>query len=452
MRLPTVDELIFALWRRRRASLSTFTIVLLIALGAAMLLQPRYSSQSLLLVGEPSQQTDVFALGQANEVMIRTYAEVLASGSVRAAVDGRLQNGEGQASKNGTVQVKPVPDSQLIAVVATADTPEGAQSLANSYSALAADEVRSRLRSEQGGFDIQQVVPASLNAQPVRPQRVVLIAGGAILGAALAVGVALLGERLDAGALTDESEDLGGIPLLARLDDWRPGSQGDRGSIAIQQIERALGRVLLAEPKPSALAVVPILGVDDGARLARRLGEAAAGLGFDALVVDADPYVPPGAPEAADEDVQILSRPRIRSSLKGSDSERVGAAPARPTLASIVSESSIHNVQEYRRSITSMLERAGAKFDLVLFAGPSLDRSALALVLMRAVRTVILVADESSPPRDVETSAIRLRLAGVAVAGVVVQRDATSRRRSLGRVVRALSRNSTLRGRGAHGR
>lgn len=332
---------------------------------------PDYEASALLLV-DPVSQDDEAVVGlpvlrDAGDPArtAETAAALTESRAAAAATAGRLGGGWTADEVLDSVDVEPADESNILVLTATADTPEGAAELANTFAdaairvrdrrlRMAVDAALARIRQAQQSGPAPAAPPEETNARVARLQDlrlsgdpsitvaeratppadasgvpwwlVVLLAllAGGVLGAL----AALIAERRSPRALTGEDElvSLVPSPVLARLpEDWHrfpadPGLQSAIPSeIAFRSLHVQLG--LLGGQRRSIMVSSP--GDGDGktnfvASLAVRL----AAEGQDVIVMDLNLH----APRLADL-LGVNSEPGLSATLEPGGSLASGLIP-----------------------------------------------------------------------------------------------------------------------------
>jgi tyrosine-protein kinase len=229
-------------------------IMLVITTGAALLYvttaQKTYEAEAQLLI-TPTPATDpvLASLGLLLETSdptrdVETATQLVKTPQVAALVKESLHSSETTQTLLTKISSDPVAQSNLIAITATANSPEEARDLANAFAQSTVDqrtasfqsEVNARLEQLQGspaaGKDIQELqalqgapdpnfrvsTRAETPTGPASPRPVLSIAAGIFAGLVLGIGGAFLSQTLDP-TLRREAQlrRLYRLPILARV-------------------------------------------------------------------------------------------------------------------------------------------------------------------------------------------------------------------------------------------
>lgn len=220
----TADELLRTLWRRKVTFLLAFTAVMA-AVAAATFLQPKtYASTAYILVGSNRTAASDYEATQTNQVVLKTYAELLQTRNVATEVARSLPFAASVDAVERAVSVAPIAQSQLVQITATAGDPTRAQILANTYAEVFVSRAASVSAGTGGSTTATLADRAAVDPRPVSPRPKVYLAIGVVLAGLLASAVALLRDRSDQRIQIEaDANELFGIPILARLPE-QPGS------------------------------------------------------------------------------------------------------------------------------------------------------------------------------------------------------------------------------------
>lgn len=467
MPLPALVQL-FAV-RQRRVVLAVFVAVLGTVAVVTALLPARYRAEASLVVGGERSVT-VGGSVQADEVLARTYAELLESADTKAAVRAALPFRVG-GSLGARTGVRVVPGTQLIEVTAEDGRPERAQALADAYvttfaqrqadaaaaqrdtqrrvleerigllagevarlkaggSAAALAQAETRLSAARAAYSAAQedvalrgadVAVASRAARPARPSAprpLLYLTMGVLLALGLAAAAALVADRFD-DRFRDEDElaAAAGAGVLARV----PRRGGDERAVR-EAYDVLCANLRAGDPSGERrlLLVTSAMASEGKSFTVMRLAEAFARRKISVLAIDADlrrPTLPAAPGIVAPKGVSSLLVEEARDPRElviSSASPGVALLPAGPRLphpAALLAT-------ERLRALTAALRRA---YDVVLVDSPPVPAGADTTALGAAVDGAILVADlDRARRRALLDTRAQLERAGVEVVGVVL--------------------------------
>ncbi len=409
------------LWRRRRtffaAAIATFA-----AAAALTFTLPRvYTSEAYLLVTPTQEAGSDFAATQLTQLLTKTYSELLQTDSVADAVDQRL----GIEDSGEAISVTAVPQSQLLSIEAEAASPEQARELAGAYATV----FTSRLRQLQGADGATGRVtiaePASTPTGATRPRPSLYLALGALLAALAGLGAALLRDRLDQRVMLDSAAtEVAGLPILGRLP---RGANRPDGAAALGEASRLLlANLAFANmgQRPRSVAVVSAGEGEGKSTCTLSVGRAAAELGTEVLIVEADLRRPglvdkvQAGRRAREGFATALMRPEMPLAdevvhVPGSTLDLLPSGPIPPNPAALLAGDRLANFDARTRTV----------YDLVVYDTPPFSAGADAALVSSVAEGVVLVVDATKTHRTPMLQAIeQLRRSRANVLGVVVNR------------------------------
>ena len=467
MSLPAVVA-IFAR-RQRRVAIAVFVAVLGTVALVTALLPERYRADATLVVGGDRSVT-VGGSVQADEVLARTYAELLDAADTKAAVRAALPF-RVVGSLGERIDVRVVTGTQLVRVTAEDGRPDRAQILADTYvttfarrqadtaaqvrgdqadaledriGTVAAEVARlkagvdpaalaqaeTRLQAARDAYSAAQedialrgadVAVASRAARPTSPSAprpLLYLAMGVLIALGLAATAALIADRFD-DRFRDEDEltAAAGAPVLARV----PRRGGDQRAVR-EAYDVLCSNLRAADPAGDRrlLLVTSAMAGEGKSFTVMRLAEAFARREISVLAIDGDlrrPTLPAAAGVQSPKGVSNLLVEEARDPrdlVIASASPGVALLPAGPRPphpAALLSTKRL-------RTLVMSLRRA---YDVVLVDSPPVPAGADTTALGGAVDGAILVADlDRARRRALRTTLAQLERAGVEVVGVVL--------------------------------
>jgi tyrosine-protein kinase len=403
------DSLFVILWRRRILLLVTFILALFaVGLGTAVL-PKSYESTSYIRVGASGGgDAGNYESTQVNQVLLRTYAELLQTRQVIEAAAADRNVGLSADEVAQRVSVSPVEQSQLITVHATGASPTAARVLATTYATVGIGQTSAKADAKGASAVVAQ--PGAEIAQPVWPRPTLNLLVGALLVAALAVGVALVVDRLDPRVGKVREGRLLGLPLLGRLTKAGGPERGWR---------EAASRLILTHDRvvPTSIAVVCVDSVERIADHCLLFARMVSEFGRPTVVVDADVA-------RQVRDVSRSGRPGLVEYLTGQRTDLLrllqpSTWPRLNTLpAGAVGEALPLLTSPAMANLDAELRGQGL---LAVYQVPPLSADASAVAAAGVADVVVLVVTEGRTHRAaVETAVADLARIGGRVAGVVM--------------------------------
>lgn len=314
------------------------------------------------------------------------------------------------------------------------------------------ETVLARLKETAAQEDLQRrgarlLSPAEPPAAPEPARRLLVLAGGLLLGLSLATGAVLLRARRGEGLReAAETEALTGLPLLGLLPRlpgrFRPGPDGlpaGPGAAALAEAARGLRTALLgpggapaaAERTARRVLVTSALPREGKSATALLLAAAAARAGLGSLLVDADLRRPALAgllgrdgAEAGGADLRAVlagtaaPEAAVRPGAAGAP-DLLPAGPARPAGRGGAAANPADLLAAPR--LEAALAALAAGRDLVVIDAPPVLAVADACILAPRVDAVLLAIRWDATPAPAVAEALRaLRAAGAPLAGCVL--------------------------------
>ncbi len=421
----SADQVLLILWKRKWTFLLTLVLVVAGSAAVTAYMSKRYEASSYLLVASVRTAASDFEATQTNQVLSKTYAELLQTRNTAEAVSERLRFAVGATDLQAVVEVQPITQSQLIRIRAEAGSAEQAQTIANTYAETFVDRVESLDPAGENSVRITLAEPAVLEPSAIRPRPKLYLALGIVLGCFAAAGASLLRNRLDQRVeITADAIDVVGIPVLGRI---------PRGARRDKEFHRHADafRLVLANltftnlgVRPRTIAVVSPSESDGKTTCALNIARSAAEIGTRVLLVDGDlrrgglttmlherfDGTEPGLSNL------LLSPSGISSALTAHGDASlavVSAGPTPPNPAALLGS----------RGLTEFEQAARDLFELVVFDTPPLLIGPDASLIATKTEGVVLIVDATRTRRTALTQAVdQLRRTQANILGVIVNR------------------------------
>jgi len=431
----TADQLLLTLWRRRATFFITFILVM-VAVAVVTYTRPKvYAATAYILVGSTKASGSDFEATQTNQVVLKTYSELLQTRSVSIEVAKALPFPMTPDGIEAAVSVAPISQSQLVQITAEAGEPGRAQTLANAYADVFVERAGTLSAGTGGTISSTVADRAARDDRPIQPRPKLYLAIGALLAALLAAGVAILRDRSDQHLDIDESAtDLYGLPILARLPEQSPSALRDlvrlRGAdtqhnLLNESFDLLLTNIVFASlgtTKTETIAVVSSGESEGKSTCCVGLARAAASHDLDVLLVDGD-----------------LRRRRLTSMLGLENKAQRGFAqvladgPASWSSAALGTEMSsslralpagkpVAQPAALLSASVPAFERWAAKaYSVVVFDTPPVNVGADASLIAAAVEEVLLVVNVRTAKRSaLEQTIEQLHRVQANIIGVVL--------------------------------
>ncbi|EEG77507.1 YveK family protein [Dethiobacter alkaliphilus] len=211
-----IREIVAIVSKRWKAILALFIFAVATSLVASLyFIQPVYESSATLLVGKPTEGTQVVIQDvQLNRQLVKTYEEIARSGVVASAVIQDLNLDMSVNQLRGMINVRQVSDTEIISISVSDNSPDRAAFLANSVANTFITKVGTIMNLDNVSI-IDEAEPSTSAVSP-RPNLNAAIAG--VLAIMLGVFMAFALEYMDNTIKTpkDVEQNLE-LPLLGTI-------------------------------------------------------------------------------------------------------------------------------------------------------------------------------------------------------------------------------------------
>jgi capsular exopolysaccharide synthesis family protein len=463
--------------RQRRVFLLVTVAVLVAATAVTLTLPKQYRGVSTLFVGENRPLSAGADAVQLDDVLARTYAELLTTVTLQGQVARRLP-GVNTAQLEQSVSVQAVPGTRLLQISALDTDPRTAQKIANTYAevfvstqrealsrsgqarldglsnrigALAQerDRLRGRPASETAGRRAQieneltalrqsftatqesstlqgsNVSVASVSTvpeSPAKPQTKALLALGVVFALIFGAGAALTRNVFDRRVRNEDelSELLGGVPVLARVPFGRTDGNQRAMNEAFEFLRVNL-RLSAVDSQARVIAVTSSLAGDGKSTVCLRLARALAEQGADVVTADCD-----------------LRKPMLANHSRLRDSQGVTTALATGTSPlELLTPSDVRGVRVLTSGpvppnpsallgllrFQTVVEELRAAADYVIIDTPPVPAGADTSSVSQVVDGVVLVVDLNRSDREaLQATREQLEKANARILGLVMNR------------------------------
>ncbi len=437
----TVEEFCHVLRRQWRAVAAVVAVAVLGALALGAVTGGGYTASATLVV-TPVPASD--AAGARAPALIsatgmETYADLATSLDVASGVVARLSLDTPPAELRETLTAQVPTNTYLITLTASAAGRDEAVRIANAAAAEASALVNGLFGQRESGLALaiaSRADPATATA----PSPVRMVPLGAVGGALLGAGVAVLSEVLER-RVRDE-HDLRralGLAPLARVSlagngtdgAGLPGS-GRWDEASLESVRRWRATSQLSPDPPRTVLVAGVSGGEGASAVAALFANTSAAVGTTTLLVESDLRAP-----RLCHRLGLTTQPGLTDVLRGSapltdvviDVADPRASPQPRALATASPLGVISAGTDVRqpgellggRAFRDFLGAVAPRYDAVVVDGAPILPYADSVAVAAQVDTVVLVvAEGSTSRRDVETALAQLAAVGAHVAGAVL--------------------------------
>lgn len=183
-----------------------------------LVMTPIYQASTQILVNQTERQSEAFTAQdiQTNLQLINTYNVVIKSPAILNKVIEELGLDETAGSLNEKVTVNSEQNSQVVTVTIQDPNQKQAVEIANTIATVFEQEIPQLMNVDNVNILSPAVMPA--NPSPVKPDPMLNMAIGAVIGLMIGIGIAFLLEYLDTTVKTeDDIEELTGLPVIGMI-------------------------------------------------------------------------------------------------------------------------------------------------------------------------------------------------------------------------------------------
>lgn len=226
---------IFKIIRKRLVHIISLTIIgaLLAGVISFFLLTPIYQASTQILVNKQAQEQQTIQSQdiQTNLQLINTYNVIIKSPAILLKVIEQLDLNLTPAQLTEKISVASQNDSQVVNVSVQDENPAIAVEIANTTAEVFKNEIPD-LMNIKNGVHILSPAILSENPTPVKPNKMLNIAIGAVIGLMIGLGLVFLLEYLDTTIKSEEDVeeilDLPIIGLVSPIPDEEPTTHTSR--------------------------------------------------------------------------------------------------------------------------------------------------------------------------------------------------------------------------------
>jgi non-specific protein-tyrosine kinase len=419
---------------RRRWSIVAASVLLALTAAAVATarMSPQYAASITMVVSVPDDGENPAAAYQAallSQDRAKSYAKLLQSRSVAAAVSSALGNGLTAEELQRKVSAAVVPETVLLRATVTDRSPELAMRIGHTLGSEFARYVDGLERPKSGAPARVRVTvadDADLPREPVSPRPLRNLGLGLVVGLVIGALGAALRDLTDTSIRSARSlrEAAGGVALGAVTSDGRLGF-GVRGDSPHAEAFRGIRtnlRFAEGDALPRSVAVTSALPGEGKSMIACNLAVSLAEAGWRVILLDADLR---GSRLASRLDIdetpglaEVLAHDRpVRTLLRQWGPDSLSVLPA----GSVTGPSGELLASRKMPSVLRELERQA---DIVVVDAPSLLSATDAAILARGCAGAILVAWHGRTRReDVVRGVERLEAVHARVVGTVLNGD-----------------------------
>lgn len=217
--------------KKRLLLIITLTIVAVsIAIVLSFyILTPIYQAQTQILINQKGSSEEVYSWSQIETdlQLINTYNDIIKSPVILSKVIEELKIDTTPEQLTNQITLLSESDSKVLKIEVQDSNPEKAANIANVTAEVFKEQIPSLINVDN--INILSAAKLSENPSPVKPNKTLNIAIGAVIGIMLGIGLAFLLEILDT-TIKDEKdvEEILGIPIM-----------GIVGSIPLEKVKKS---------------------------------------------------------------------------------------------------------------------------------------------------------------------------------------------------------------------
>lgn len=429
----SLEEYFRILRRRWLVGLAVLVGMIGATVALSLFIPPKYQATATLWIGHDSAGENPWDAGQIDQMLVRTYGELIRSPNVTVQVAEAMGDGWSSAGVEGRMSFRVIEGTHLIEVTAGDGNPQVAQRLANVYAATFATTATGLAapNSPRGVF-VSVTDPAALPEKPVRPRPVLYIVVGAVLAVFTAAGSMPLVDRLDRRINSEEEAvRLLQLPVLGRMPRgktrfvWTPAQREAARTLAANL------RFQLSSASSAAIAVTSPGPQEGKSTVVSFLARALAETGASVVAMDADLRQPSlhkafglnVSPGLTDHVAFGLGPEKV---VRAGGEKSLGVITAGPPPPNPVMFLESDRLRDLLRSLSTLAR-------LVIIDTPPTSVAADATILSMSADAVVMVVDLKKTDRVTAVQSLeQLRQAGARILGMIVNGAPLSRHQEYG--------------------
>ncbi len=332
----------------------------------------------------------------------------------------------------GNIDAAQTPDTVIISITARASTPQDAQQLADAWVGALADRVNDVESGKSGGqgMRIEVSESAQLPTSPVSPQMERNVLLGAVLGALLGLGYAVVRSLLDRRIRSTEDVErdtgvavVGSVPDVGKVSGVFVGTTTGTAALAAEGIRRLRTNLsyMDVDNPPRAIVVTSPKQGDGKSTVAANLAAAIAASGQPVTLVDADLRRPNIAPVLElDDAVGLTDVLTGRLSL----TDAVQPHPVIDGLTVLTSGTRPPNPSEIlgSQAMRSLIKDLASEGMVIIDAPPLLPVTDAAVVAHAADGALVVVSAGRTLDTELDGALGHLRTVNARPLGIILNR------------------------------
>lgn len=425
-------QLLVVLRRRWRAAALMLVLALGVAAGISYSITPQYQSKAtVFLTVDASDATDAYAVTYFLNTRAKSYADLAQSSELAERVIEVLDLDMTPAELSSNVSAEALEETSNIIITVTDTDPQRAQTIADVVTSefqTYTEELETASDGSESQIKANVTNPPEYNPNPVRPNWVLNLLAGGLIGLLLGLALAIARELLDRTVRTAEHiAEVTDAPVLASIgfdNEIRSAPLlTDLGGFAARTEAFRLLRTNLQfidlDQRARVLVVTSAVPGEGKTMTSTNLAVALAQTGRTVLIIDADLRRPRvastlGVDPAIGLTTALVGKARIEDAIQVHEPSGLhvlasGAKPPNPT--EILQSRVTHD----------LIRRLRQSYDMIIIDAPPLLPVADASVLATLSDGAILVVRHGQTTRDQVTEAVnRVAQVGGRLSGVVV--------------------------------
>ena len=225
----SLQEILKIIKKRLLLIISLMIVTISIAVVLSFyFITPIYQAQTQILVNQKvNSQEGLWYQMETDLQLINTYNDIITTPVILSKVIEELQIDATPEQLSNQISLSNGSESKVLYITVQDSNPEQAVNIANTTAEVFKEEIPSLMNVDN--INILALAKVSENPSPVKPNKPLNIAIGAVVGLMLGIGLSLLLEILDT-TIKDEKdvEEILGIPIM-----------GIVGSIPIEKVKKS---------------------------------------------------------------------------------------------------------------------------------------------------------------------------------------------------------------------
>ncbi|MDN7241582.1 Wzz/FepE/Etk N-terminal domain-containing protein [Planococcus sp. N028] len=226
-------------FKRRLPMILIMTLLFIVLSGVVSytLMKPIYQASTQILINQNGTTAEFNTQNiDANIQLISTYNVIIKSPAILSGVIEELKLNETVKTLNEQITVSSTEDSQVVTIDVEDPSMERAVLIANTTASVFKEEIQNLMKVDN--VNILAAAEMPVTPEPIKPDPLLNMAIGAVVGFMLGAGLSILLDQLNTTIRTEEDiEEIPGLQVLGIVSPVKDDKKAKKPSVYIQKRE-----------------------------------------------------------------------------------------------------------------------------------------------------------------------------------------------------------------------